>query len=213
MALGINTETSAPLDLVPIVKYDARAGRFARVDRSNASGQWETDSVDITSAFKAVFDLENIEVGWFNFNTGGAPDIRVVPLGQDTGPRPSDTHRMGFRVMLKLGKDAGGDVREFCSVAKVVIGSMDELHDKFKAEGNGKLPVVACKSTRPITTGSGQTKSTNYAPVFEVVQWVPRPPDLIFKPRAKSNGAAKPAAGPAATGSTKVEAPATEDFG
>jgi hypothetical protein len=220
MALGIKyPPPGETLDLVPIVKYDARGGRFARVDRSNASGQWETTQTDITGCFKAVFDLENIEVGWICFPTSGAPDFRMVPLGEDAGPRPSDAHKEGFRIMLKLGKEAGGDVREFCATAKVVVGAMDELHDKFKAEANGRLPVVAVKTTKPIVTGSGQTKSTNYAPVFEVVQWVPRPADLVFKPKsAKTNGSGKPApaSAPPATGATKVSPPVTEtaeDFG
>ena len=43
---------------LPIVKYDARAGRVARVDRDNG----ESTATDITNSFKAVFDFNIFEV-------------------------------------------------------------------------------------------------------------------------------------------------------
>lgn len=197
------------LDLVPIVKYDARAGRVSRVDRVQGPGGWATDVNDITSGFKAVLDLENIEIGWINFTAGGAPDFRLVPLGQDHGEAPSTGHKEGFRVMLKLSKDAGGDVRELCSTAGVVKGAMTTLYDAYKAANKGAmLPVVALKATRPITSGSGAQKSTNYEPVFEITEWVARPPDLVFKPKSAIAKAASKAKAPPSTGST-----ATGDFG
>jgi hypothetical protein len=238
MALGINTETSGGLDLVPIIKYDARAGRVSRIDRSNTDGSgWTTEQVDITNSFKAVFDLENVETGWMNFNTGGAPDFRLVPLGQDKGQRPSDAHREGFRVMLKLHASCGGDVRELSSQAKAVIGSFDQLHDAYLEgvkKNPGKLPVVSMPSSKPIQTqGPNNTKTTNYAPVFEIVSWVARPADLVFKPKSAAtapkptgNGtthASNTASVPPATGATIAAPPpaakapqpamAEDDFG
>jgi len=211
MALGINYSTSDPLDLVPVVKYDARAGRFARVDRVQVAGQWQADVADISQNFSALLDLENIEVGWMNFNTGGAPDFRMVPVGSDPGPCPGKKYKHGFRVMLKLGSAAAGDkaaIREWCSVAKVSIGAMDALHDAYKARGDGKLPSVKLAGVKAVTTGSGQTKSTNYAPTLEVVGWHDRPADLVFKPKSKpaSNGTAQRQA-PPATGSTAAPPP------
>lgn len=203
------------LDLVPIVKYDARAGRVSRVDRVQGPGGWATEVDDITGKFRAVFDLENIEIGWINFTAGGAPDFRMVPLGTDHGEAPSTAHKEGFRIMLKLSKDCGGDVRELCSTAGVVKGAMTTLYDAYKSAGkNGQLPVVALKTTRPVVSGSGAQKSTNYEPVFEIVDWVPRPPDLVFKP--KSGGGAKPAATPPSTGGTRAAPPAAaleKEFG
>jgi len=227
MALSINTQSSGGGDFLPIVKFDARAGRFSRVDRVQGAAGWESNIEDITSKFKAVFDLEkNLEVGWMNFATGGAPDIRTVPNGQPIGDRPSEQHKEGMRLIVKLARDCGGDVREFCSVAKVVLGSISLLHDEYLAgvtANPGKLPVVAMEKTLPITTGSGAKKSTNYEPVFKIVSWVARPADLVPKPRnapTVSAPATTPAA-PAATGSTRVAAPAqkqpetvdADDFG
>jgi hypothetical protein len=58
---------------LPIIKYDARSGRISRRDRENG----ETNEVDVTKNFKAIFDFENVEIGWINFNTGGAPDFKM----------------------------------------------------------------------------------------------------------------------------------------
>ncbi len=197
MALGINTESTNSADIIPIVKYDARAGRAVRVDRTNTGAGWSAEQTDITSGFKAVFDMTNIETGWMNFNTGGAPDFQLVPLGTSPGAKPSDSHREGFRLMMKLSKESGGDVREFCSVAKVVIRGFDELHNAYLAglkDNPGKLPIVALKASKPVVSGSGQTKSTNYQPVFEITGWTARPVDLVFRPKA--NGAAAAATAP-----------------
>lgn len=223
MALGLKTE-STPLDITPIIKYDARAGRVFRIDRIEDQGNWVKEEHEITDKFSAIMDMENIEVGWFNFDTGGAPDFQLVPLGEDAGQRPSDKHREGFRIMLKLNKQIGGEepVREFSACAKAVIGGFDALHDQYLAgvkANAGKLPVVKIAKTQPITSGSGAKKSTNYAPVFEIIGWVARPADLVFKPKARAmngnghandhantSGAAKQAT-PPATGSTRAAPP------
>jgi hypothetical protein len=169
----------------PIIKYDARAGRLFRVDRSDETGRWESNPVEITSVFQAIFDLENIETGWLHFPTGGAPDIRTVKIGSALPDRPTDKHRTGFRVLMLLGKQSGGDVREMAANAAVAIKGMDLLHDAFMAapeRGQGMLPVVRLGSTIPVTTtgkAQGQpVSSTNYQPVWQVVKWVPRPVEL-----------------------------------
>jgi hypothetical protein len=181
MALGLQTEAGGG-DFSDIVKFDARAGRFFRVDRREVNGQWETDPVEITDGFQAIFDMRNIQVGWMLFAAGVAPIMTMVPLGDPMPDRPTDQHKQGFKLMLKLGKSCGGDVREFASQAKAVIGALDTLHDLYTAglkDNAGKLPVVALKGTTAIkSTGKGQT-STNYAPIFEIVKWVDPPAELI----------------------------------
>ena len=178
--LGLNTETGGG-DYTPIVKFDARAGRFFRVDREEVGGQWQTDNVEITDGFQALMDLENIEVGWGLFAAGVAPSWALVPLGAAMPARPSDQHKQTFRLMLKLGKASGGDVREFASQSKAVIAAMDDLHTAYeaqKAANPGKLPLVAVKGTKQVTTtGKGQT-ATNYAPIFEISRWLDRPEGL-----------------------------------
>lgn len=180
MALGL--PSSGGGDRVPIIKYDARAGRIFRVDRSqNAAGAYDSAQVEITPVFQAVFDLEKIELGWLNFPTNMAPDIQVAPYGQPLPARPSPAHRAGFRINILLGKAAGGDVREMAANAAASIAGMDDLHDaylKLASANAGKLPVVRLAGTKPVTTSGKGQSSTNYQPIWEIVDWVARPEKL-----------------------------------
>jgi hypothetical protein len=223
MAFGFTFNSGE--DFLPIIKYDARAGRLSRRDRINN----ENTDVDITRTFKAVFDFENVEVGWINFPAGGAPDFRLVPYdGSPMPPKPGDTYKQGLRMMVKLGKECGGDVRELASNAAAFLEGINKLHDAYLsgvAQNPGKLPVVTLQDSIATTKGSGEKKSTNYVPVFAITGWVPRPQDLVHKPRsqsASSGPAAAPASGaPPATGSTVAAPPpasqpapaAADDFG
>lgn len=214
MALGLQTEAGGG-DYKPIVKYDARAGRFFRVDRSEVGGQWQTDNVEITQGFQAVFDLDNIEVGWALFAAGVAPSFSMVPLGQALPAKPSDQHKQTFRMMLKLGKSIGGDVREFASQAKVVIGAVDDLHTAYeaqKAANPGKLPVVAMTGAKPVvSSGKGQS-STNYQPVFEIKSWVDRPAELTAEAQAQTTPAQASAQQTQASAPAPAKATAEAEF-
>lgn len=205
-------------DFLPIVKFDARAGRFFRVDREDGV----STPHDITRNFKAVFDFENLEVGWISFNAGSAPDFKMVPFGEDMGPKPSDNHKRGIRMAVKLGGDCGGDCRELAGTSAAMMKGIDLLHDDYIAglkANAGKLPVVILEDTIPIESGSGSKKSTNYQPVFEISGWVKRPVDLNNAP---ARGSSKPAPAqaskaPPSTGSTRAAPPPAvnedEDFG
>lgn len=233
MALGF-TYSSGGGDFTAIVKYDGRSGRMFREDRTqDGSGAWVKNSTDITKSFKAVFDFDNIEVGWIAFPPSMAPDFCLASIGDPYPQRPSNNHNQGVRFMLKLSKDAAGDasaIREIAGTSNVFRMGIDELHNAYEAQKTanaGKLPVVALKDTIPVTSGQGAKKSTNYQPVFEIVGWASRPEDLLFVPKARTtqvttNGAAATStAAPPSTGSTTVAPPPAkqpamadaEDFG
>ena len=101
MALGINTQGSVGGEFLPIVKFDCRAGRMFRRDRENG----ENTDVDITKSFKAVMDLDNIEVGWIDFDTGGAPSFALGPIGQEP-ERPTKSTKRACVSLLSLQKNA-----------------------------------------------------------------------------------------------------------
>jgi hypothetical protein len=216
MALGL-TYGSNNEDIVPVIKYDARAGRFTRVDRTLVNGSYVTDNVDITKEFKAVFDMENVEVGFLKFMPAVAPEFKLVKLGQPVPAKPTDPNfKQGVRFMLKLHSSCGGDVREQASSAAAFMRGFDVLHTEYetlKAANPGKLPVVVLTTTEAVTTGSGQTKSTNYQPHFTITGWAPRPSDLVFVGKAdgtaqKLAGSTPPSGGtPPSTGSTVVPPP------
>lgn len=205
MALGLVTESSGGGDFTPLIKYDARAGRVFKTDRTqDGGGNWNTDQVDITQGFATVMDLENVEVGYAYFAAGTAPIWSMVPLGSPLPPRPEGVDDKGkprfkqtFRMKVKLSTKLGGDVRELASQAKVVISAIDALHSQFEAEKGahpGQLPIVSLLSTIPVKTGGGAggQSSTNYQPVFEITTWISRPPELTTG--AKANQASGSAA-------------------
>ena len=211
MALGFSTEASAGGNFLPIVKFDCRAGRMFRRDRENG----ENTDIDVTKNFKAVFDLENIEVGWIDFDTGGAPSFALGPIGNEPA-KPNEKHKRGVRFVVKLAKECGGDVREMASTAKAFLRGLDELHDAYMEgilKNPTKLPVVVLADTVAVTTGEGSRKSTNYSPKFEISAWVARPAD--FKPQQRAAVAETPRTSAPSTGSTKVAPPVAdeEDFG
>lgn len=225
---GFSTEPSnGGGDFLPIIKYDARAGRIFRVDRVDVGGQFSSEPVDITRNFKAILDMENIEVGWINFASGGAPDFKLVPMGSILPGRPSDQHKNGIRLMLKLGKECGGDkpIREIAGTSKAFLSGVEKLYHDYEAgrkttpDAGDKLPIVVLKDTTPITSGQGAKQSTNYVPVFEIVGWALRG-DLVFEPKGgatirPTNGGGNGISGltggsnniPPATGSSRVAAP------
>lgn len=214
--------SSAGGDFLPICKYDARAGRMFRMDRENDGAGWVNNQVDITKNFKAVMDFENLETGWIDFNTGGAPVFAMVPLGSPLPQQPTPNAKNGVRFMLKLSKDVGGDkpIRELASTAKAFLAGIEDVFLAYKADAAnnaGKLPVVALDDTMPIKSGQGDKQSTNYQPQFKIVSWVARG-DL--QPQARGMAAITTPSAPPATGSTQVAPPAPasavaddEDFG
>lgn len=207
MAFGFTYNSGE--DFLPIIKYDARAGRIARVDRVDGS----STSVDITRSFKAVFDFENLETGWVDFQAGSAPSFSMARVGSPMPPKPSETHRQGIRILVKLGKDCGGDIRELSSSAVAFLRGTEKLHDDYlagAAANPGKLPVVALVDTVAETTGKGDRKSTNYVPVWQIQAWVNRPEGLVYKPRGAAPAAhAAPATQPAQQGSFGYTPPTT----
>lgn len=219
MALGLNYSSGGgDGNIVPFVKYDARAGRFFRNDRTEQNGAYSNNPVDITQNFKAVVDLEHVEVGYMKFAAASAPEYLLVALGDPMPQKPADPKwKQGARVMMKLHQSCGGDVRETTSNAAAFLKGIDELHTAFeagKAANPGKLPIVILKTTLPIVSGAGQQKSTNYQPVFEITGWAPRPVDLVYV--AKSNTTQQQSTGDKqtapSTGSTQVGAPPTKQL-
>lgn len=178
MALGIQTEAGAGGNFTPTVKINSKQGRVWRVDRSQGTDGWQTDEVDITNTFQFVPDMDNIEVGWLLFKAGSAPDLRVVKLGAAMPDRPSPDHKQGVRMIVKLGKDCGGDVREISATAKSILGPIDKLHDEWTAgaaANAGKSPLVKMTGMKKIDTKTQHGANTNFEPQFEVVRWIDKP--------------------------------------
>jgi hypothetical protein len=205
--LGFSTTPPEGGDFTPIVKYDARAGRMFRMDRIENNGNYATQAVDITVLFKAIVDFENMHTGWMLFAAGTAPDFNVVRIGTEFPARPSDKHKHGVKLMIKLSKDCSGDkpIREMAGTSKAFLTGVEAVYIQYLAEKDknaGKLPVIVLEGTTPIKSGTGDRSSTNYQPTFKIVGWAPRG-DL--------GGVEPPDGSPPDTGSTQVEAPKADE--
>jgi hypothetical protein len=213
---GFSTEPSTGGDFMPIVKYDARAGRLFRMDRTDTGNGFANDAIDITASFKAIVDFENIEVGWIDFPAGAAPNFSLVPMGTQLPDRPSPRHKNGVRFILKLAKDCGGakPIREIAGTSKAFLSGVEAVFTAYQAEkaaNAGKLPVIVLEKTTPIKSGSGEKQSTNYQPTFRISGWAPRG-DLVFQSKGQAAQPSSSAQTPPATGSTKVDPPAQKEM-
>ena len=208
MALGLSSGNEGG-SFLPIVTWDARAGRLFRHDRTQGADGWSTDKVDLTmDKPKFAIDFGSIETGWQAFLPTG-PDFKMTSLGSPMPERPSKDHKPGFRV--KLAGNALGGVREFAASAKSVLSAIDGLHSTFEAApeaATGKIPVVELAGSTTVVTNGPQGKVTSYSPVFRVIQWVDRLPEFGDRTVAAPGGkAAAPVAPPAAASAPSNHVP------
>ena len=210
---GFSTAPSAGGDFLPVLRYDARAGRFFRVDRVDAGQGFQSVLTDITDNVKFIADMENIEVGWINFQPGSPPSFALVPMGQRLPDRPTEQHKNGVRFLVKLTKECAGPegkaIREVVGTARAFLSGVEAAYleyQKYRDANKGKLPVLTLEKTVPIK--SGGVSSTNYSPVFRIAGWVPRG-DLKPQPRVVTNGSGQQpqAAAAPSTGATTRSAP------
>lgn len=177
MALGFQNASSG--GFLPLLTYDARAGRMFKRDRVQGPNGWESKQEDLTNlppTFAA--DFLSIETGWAAFTPTG-PNFVMVPLGQPVPAKPSPDHKNGFKLKV-WGQQLGG-VREFSSSSKAVLGALEDLHNAYMAApeaAQGMVPVIRMTGTKAIVAKGPQGSTTNYAPVFAIIQWTQRIPDL-----------------------------------
>jgi hypothetical protein len=177
----------------PRIEYNAKSGRMAQVDRT-ADGTG-TIKVDVTASLPVfAWDLSTIEIGWANFQHGAAPSFVMVPYGQPMPARPDRNHKAGFRSKVWNGREA--TAREFQATAGVTVNAIEELWDMLTAmpeAARGMVPVIRLAGVVPITGRNG----TNYAPQFQLVQWIARD-DAVFGPRTVAAPGAAPIVAPPA---------------
>lgn len=215
MGLGLSMGDGT---FTPFAKFDARAGRWFT---KGADGD-----IDITDGFTAVFDFEQIEVGWMMFASGVAPSYVVQDISLGVPQKPQgDQWKQGFKMNIALPASiAGGGARELSSTAKALIGVIDRLHTEYSnaaEKSDGKLPVLKMAGTTVVETKGPQGVTRNYSPNLQIAGWVDRPATLPKKGAPVAAAAPAASAAPPATGSTPVPppapkaapAPASMDFG
>jgi hypothetical protein len=207
-------------EFLSILKWNAQSGIFSRIDRVQGLEGWESVAIPIgPKEMKMKMDLENLEVGWLDFATGGAPHMSLVPLAALEAktlaypPQPTERHKKGCRLVVQLGQAIGGEnrIRELATNSVTFLGGLDLLNMAYKegrAAHPGMLPIVGLDAERPaigVKTGSGSRSSTNYRPNFVILGWAARG-ELTPHPRASAPAAV--AAAPAASVAATVRAPA-----
>src|SRR5262245_30794585 len=103
-------------------------------------------------------------------------------LDRTFGNAPSEKHRQGLRLRVRLAGDKGV-AREFSSTAATLWNSIDRLHDEFernRGKHSGKLPYVRLAKLEQVKTLLGIV----FAPTFEIISWVVRPAELVIAPPA-----------------------------
>lgn len=200
MGLGLSVSSG---DFIPYCKFDARAGRWFR--------KGENGDIDITDNFAAVFDLDQIEVGWMMFTAGAAPAYVTQDIVLGVPAKPAgENWKQGFRCNIALAQSCGGGVFEVSSTAKALIGVIDRIHTLYgeaPERSQGKLPIVKMSGTTVVETKGPQGMTRNYAPNLSIVGWADRPAGLPKKGSVVTQQAAPAAAAPPATGSTQVAPP------
>lgn len=195
-------------DHTPIVKYDAKVGRFFAVDRRQGEdGKWVAVEKEIRD-FEALFDFSTLEVGYGAF-VNKRPDFHLIPYSeyQKTGQfpvRPPDYHEDGkvkwYSTMAQLGvilKD--GSVRRFAQLSSVGYAAIADLLDLYEASPEsreGKNPVVMCDGIDAIKSKHG----TNYKPHWAIIRWSEKkiaPEDYSL---SSQKGGASPASAPVQEG-------------
>ena len=191
---------------IPYVKYNAKAGRwYTKKDEQDAP---EFEVTDMTG----IFDMDNLQTGWFLFAAGVAPVKNFDPSLAQAAAKPGEGFQRGFQVHVFSPKNLLG-VREFSSTAGVVKDAISELHEAWEQQcgaNPGKLPIVKCTGVLPVTNKHG----TNFQPCFQIVGWADRPAELAGNAApapAQATSAPPPAAATHAPPPAAAPAPADAD--
>lgn len=206
MAFGMKTTTG---DFLPIVKFDARAGKMFKVDKRMDGG---SDVSEIPSGTKFAMDWGSFEAGYIMFGPQG-PVRMMVPYyeGVSLPPQPQDKDTEGKLIFrpgfyVKIAGNALDGVREWAGNAAVLLNALEDLYQVYlhaPEAAAGQIPIICIASTVAVKSGSGARSSTNYGPVFRVEGWTARPP--ILGPRTTPVPVIAAANGHAATNSAPVQ--------
>ena len=150
---------------------------------------------------KFVMDLERLKTAWLYFREGQAPSVFLDEGGKPAPEPEGGNHKRGFVAevySISLG------LREFSSCSLNLKKAMKLLYADFernKAQHPDQLPVVHATGHIEAPSQYGM----NYQPVFAIIGWTPRPPEL-----GGGQGGTPGAGNPPPTTEVMVEAPQTD---
>ena len=156
---------------------------------------WEmsTEASRVEFAFDkpAVFDLQNIQLGWLLL-AEGQRDWQPWPNNKAT-PKPEGDYKAGFELTVYSTQLFGDEpIRSFSSngtgptMFVQALYNEAERHPEF---AQGKSPVVQITGSKATKVGKGTTR----VPQFQIVKWIDRPAALGAATHAPAPAAAAPA--------------------
>ena len=162
----------------PLLKFDGRVGRLYTQDRKQQkNGEWQSVQNDVTDRFVAALDIGGIEHGFLRFPKGAAPEMVMVPMGEDIGEMPEGEWQEGLRLQVKMPGE--NFWRTMMSSAVGLWRSLDRLHDQYielTPEHPGKVPVVELLDVTEI-----KARTTSYMPSFGITGWI-GPNEVLQRP-------------------------------
>jgi hypothetical protein len=163
----------------------------------------DSKPVEFDFSKPAVFDIQNIQLGWMLLETGNR-DWQPWPDNQQQ-PKPQGEYKAGFDVDVYSTTMFGDEhVRSYSSNSTGNVMFIQELYNAAEQHAEfaqGLSPVVQLTGSKAIKVGKGTTR----IPQFQILKWVPRPAALDASgadhapaPAPAAKPAAKPAPAPAA---------------
>jgi hypothetical protein len=173
---------------LPIIAFNAAKGRLLLIDRvQDQNGDWSTvkNLSNAVQALSFAVDFGRLETGWIHFAGMRMPLFVMAPYGQPCPAQPPSPgvtasgravqFKAGFRMPV-WGKAIGG-VRDFGGNSAALIAGMNALHTEFEAAPQaraGQIPAVCLADMAIVKVG----ESSNFQPVFAIIAWIDRPPEL-----------------------------------
>ena len=148
------------------IKYNSKINTWSMNDEDG-------DVISIDPP-KFVMDLERLKTAWLYFREGQAPSVFVDDDGVMAPEPEGGNHKRGFVVELysiSLG------LRDLSSCSLNLKKAMKLVYADFernRAQYPGQLPIIQVTGYIEAPSQYGM----NYQPVFAIVGWTPRPPEL-----------------------------------
>jgi hypothetical protein len=156
-------------DRVPYLRYDAiapNAGQFS-------------DAQDVDIPFHCLVDFEGIWTGWGLLERGMPPLWVWDAAIEKPAPRPAKGYRRAFSLLVFFPHGRG--LRELTSANQGLFAAFAKIYDaEFEhapERAAGRVPVVELTDLVSSETAFG----TVYDPVFAIIGWEPRPPEMTVR--------------------------------
>ena len=188
MGFGLNLNAGG--DFLPIVKFDARAGRIFRIDREDTGGKTRSTSQLLRGGSRLSEwrgRLGRFSV-WPGTRFRHGADRRAAAATADEEPRPG--RAPAPHAVVERRRAARSGCAKWRRRQRRAIGGLEALTTWLagREQTRARRCVARLAGVKPVPSGGGGQKSTNYEPTFAIVKWVKAPAE--FAAASRTAGAA-----------------------